>query len=277
MFSTNEVIETFATKTAKTKKDLPFGRQLLLGIMAGAFIAIGYLAFVRVSGVLPKAWGSFGTFLGACLFPMGLLAITFVGGELVTGNMMVLTFGFLEKQVKFYELIKNWILVLLANCIGGALVAFFFGHVVGLTQGAFAAKTIAVASAKLADTPTMMIVSGVGCNMLVGMSIFFGAMSKDFIGKLIGVWFPIMIFVVCGFQHVVANAFILTAGALAGGGFTVAAMVQNILFVFIGNMIGGSLCLAVPVYYANRKPNPALHPGHANPKAQVVTMKEQAK
>lgn len=256
-YTANEVIETFATKTAKTKKNLSFGKQMLLGIMAGAFIAIGYLAFVRVSGTAPKSWGSFSTFLGACLFPIGLLAITFLGGELVTGNMMVLTFGFLEKTVSFLELIKNWVLVLISNCIGGALVGLFFGHMVGLTEGDFAAKTIAVAAAKLGDSPMAMIISGVGCNMLVGMAIFFGAMSKDLIGKIVGVWFPIMIFVVCGFQHVVANAFILTAGVLAGGGFTAGALVQNILLVFLGNALGGSLCLAVPVYFAHAKPKKA--------------------
>lgn len=252
MLTTREVIDTFATKTAKTKKNLPFAKQFLLGILAGAFIAIGYLAFVRVSGTTPKDWGSFSTFLGACLFPIGLLAITFLGGELVTGNMMVLTFGFLEKNVTILEIIKNWILVLISNCVGGALVAFFFGHMVGLTEGVYAAKTIAVATAKLSDRPLAMIISGVGCNILVGMAIFFGAMSKDVMGKIVGVWFPIMIFVICGFQHVVANAFILTAGALAGGGFTAGALVGNILLVFLGNAIGGSLCLAVPIYYANQ-------------------------
>lgn len=248
----NQVIETFSLK-AKTKSQLGLGKLLLLGMMAGAFIAIGYLAFVRVAGTVPKSWGSFSTFLGACLFPIGLIAITFLGGELVTGNMMILTFGFLKKQLTLVAVIKNWVLVLLANCLGSALVGLFFGHLVGLTEGDFAAKTIAIATAKLADSPSAMIISGVGCNILVGMAIFLAAMSQDFFGKVIGVWFPIMIFVVCGFQHVVANAFILTAAVLAGGHFSASALVLNILLVFIGNAIGGALGLAVPVYYANRE------------------------
>lgn len=221
--------------------------------MAGAFIALGSLAFIRVSGTTPKSWGSFSTFLGACLFPIGLLAITFLGGELVTGNMMVFTFGLLEKTVSVFDVIKNWILVFISNCIGGILTAYFFGHVVGLTEGDYAAKTIAVAAGKLGDSPLAMVVSAVGCNILVGMAIFFAAMSKDLIGKIVGLWFPIMIFVICGFQHVVANAFFLSAGVFAGGNFTAGALAQDMLLVFLGNAIGGALLLAVPVYFGSTR------------------------
>ncbi|MFC6171814.1 formate/nitrite transporter family protein [Loigolactobacillus jiayinensis] len=255
MNKADQVIDDFSVK-AKTKTQLSFGRLMLLGILAGAFIAMGYLAFVRVAGTTPKAWGSFSTFLGACLFPIGLLAIVFLGGELVTGNMMVLTFGYLKKTVTLFDMAKNWILVLIANCLGGALIAFLFGHVVGLTEGDFAAKTIAIATAKLADSPTAMVVSGIGCNILVGMAIFLGAMSKDFFGKVVGVWFPIMIFVISGFQHVVANAFILTAAVLAGAPFTAGALLTNIVLVFVGNAIGASIGLAVPVYFANHTAAP---------------------
>lgn len=266
-FSANEVIKQFGQK-AKTKCQFSLGQALCLGILAGAFIAIGYLAFIRVSGVVPKAWGSLANFLGACVFPIGLLAITFCGGELVTGNMMVLTFGRLEQQVDFAKMIKNWCLILVANCLGGALIGVLFGHVVGLTEGDFAAKTMAVALAKVGDSPLQMVVSGIGCNLLVGMAIFLGAMSRDFMGKLVGVWFPIMIFVLCGFQHVVANAFILTAGVFAGANIAAWQLLENILLVFIGNAIGGALFFAVPVYVAN-----VSIPGAKKPatKAQPVT------
>lgn len=248
--SANEVIKQFSQK-AKTKCQFSLGQAICLGLLAGAFIAIGYLAFIRVSGMIPKTWSSLANFLGACVFPIGLLAITFCGGELVTGNMMILTFGRLEQQVNVAKMIKNWCLILVANCLGGALIGYLFGHIVGLTEGDFAAKTMAVAMAKVSDSPIQMIVSGIGCNLLVGMAIFLGAMSHDFMGKLVGVWFPIMIFVLCGFQHVVANAFILTAGVLAGANITGWQLLENILLVFIGNAIGGALFFAVPVYLAN--------------------------
>lgn len=253
-FSIEETIHVLSDK-AVAKSKLSYAKMILLGIMAGAFIALGYLAFIRVSATVPKEWGSFSTFLGACLFPAGLIGITFIGGELVTGNGMTMMFGVLEKKTSVADLAKNWIIVLITNIIGGILVAFFFGHVVGLTEGAFAAKTISVAQAKLADTPLQMIVSGVGCNIFVCMAVWLGAMSKDFMGKMAGVWFPIMIFVTCGFQHVVANAFILPAALLAGGDVSIMNMIINIVCVFIGNEIGGALFLALPVYLSVRPLN----------------------
>lgn len=252
-FSIEETLHTLSDK-AKVKSQLSLAKIVLLGIMAGGFIALGYLAFIRVSATTPKEWGSFSTLLGACLFPVGLMGITFIGGELVTGNGMTMMFGLLEKKVSLIDLIKNWTLVLLTNVVGGVLVAYFFGHVVGLTEGDFAAKTTAVGLAKLADSPLQMLVSGIGCNIFVCMAVWLGTMSKDFVGKMFGNWFPIMIFVVCGFQHVVANAFILPAAFFAGADISLIDMVKDILCVFIGNEIGGALFLAVPVYLSLRQP-----------------------
>lgn len=252
-YSTKEVIELLSKK-AYAKEKLSIMRVILLGILAGAFIALGYLSFVRVAGTTPKEWGSFSTFLGACLFPIGLMAITFLGGELVTGNMMVMAFGWLHHDVKLSSVIKNWLLVMLGNFLGGLFVAYFFGHLTGLTEGDFAAKTIAVAASKVADTPVKMIISGIGCNIFVCMAVFLGAMSKDFMGKVFGLWFPIMLFVICGFQHVVANAFIIPAAMFAGAPISLSALFTDILFVFIGNALGGAIFLALPLYKTYFKP-----------------------
>src|SRR5699024_7865535 len=145
---------------------------------------------------------------------------------------------------------------------------YFFGHVVGLTEGDFAAKTMSVALGKLADSPVQMLLSGIGCNIFVCMAVYLATMSKDIVGKMFGIWFPIMIFVVCGFQHVVANAFILPAGFFAGADISLADMLKNIFFVFVGNEIGGSIFLALPVYLSVSKPADELNT--ENVKEQVV-------
>ncbi|HLQ40413.1 MAG TPA: formate/nitrite transporter family protein [Tetragenococcus sp.] len=265
--SIEETMHTLSAK-AKNKSQLSLAKLILLGIMAGGFIALGYLAFIRVSATMPKEWGSFSTLLGAGLFPIGLIGITFLGGELVTGNGMTMMFGLLEKKVSFADVIRNWTLVLLTNIVGGLLVAYFFGHVVGLTEGDFAAKTMSVALGKLADSPVQMLLSGIGCNIFVCMAVYLATMSKDIVGKMFGIWFPIMIFVVCGFQHVVANAFILPAGFFAGADISLADMLKNIFFVFVGNEIGGSIFLALPVYLSVSKPADELNT--ENVKEQVV-------
>ncbi len=75
---------------AQMKKKLPFPRLFLLSVIGGSFIAQGFLACIRVQGTMPVHWGSFATFLGGCLFPIGLMGIVLVGGELATGNMMTM-------------------------------------------------------------------------------------------------------------------------------------------------------------------------------------------
>ena len=90
-------------------------------------------------------------------------------------------------------------------------MAYLFGHIVGLTEGAFLDKTVAVAQAKIADPPLVAFVSGIGCNIFVCLAVYLGALAKSYLGKMFGLWFPVMVFVVCGFQHVVANAFIIPA------------------------------------------------------------------
>lgn len=124
---------------------------------------------------------------------------------------MVMTLGVLQKKVRVGALCYNWLVVLLTNCLGGFLVAYLFGHIVGLTEGAFLDKTVAVAQAKIADPPIVAFVSGIGCNIFVCLAVYLGALAKSYLGKMFGLWFPVMVFVVCGFQHVVANAFIIPA------------------------------------------------------------------
>ncbi|MBP2100346.1 formate/nitrite transporter family protein [Enterococcus rivorum] len=250
-YSSKEVVASLGDK-AKEKSQLPFVRLSILGIMAGFFIALGYLSFIRVTGTLPKSWGSFSALLGGCLFPIGLVALTFIGGELATGNMMVMALGVLQKKITMKSLLFNWLVILITNCIGGFLVAYFFGHVVGLTEGAFMEKTIAVAQAKVADSPLVAIVSGIGCNIFVCMAVYLGAMGKTYLGKMFGLWFPVMVFVVCGFQHVVANAFIIPAAIFTGeSSIHWMQYLTNTVFVFIGNALGGSLFLAVPLMFVN--------------------------
>lgn len=238
---------------ARDKAKTPALRIFLLAIMGGAFIALGSLAFIRVTGTLPAEWGSFGTFIGSLVFPIGLIGIVFVGGELLTGNMMVATIGVLQKKITFGQAWINWILVFLGNLVGGLLVAFFFGHIIRLTEGAFLAKTLAVAESKFNDTIPMMIISGAGCNIFVCIAVWMGTGPNDFLGKIFALWFPVMIFVFIGFQHVVANMFFIPAAMFSGeSAITIFQFAKNLLFVFIGNLIGGGLLVAVPAFFNYR-------------------------
>ena len=149
-FSPAEVLDILGDK-AQIKKKLSILRLFLLSILGGSFIAEGFFAWIRVQGTVPAQWGSFGSLLGGCLFPIGLIAIVLVGGELATGNMMTMAIGLFQKKISFWDLIYNWVVVMAGNMVGSILVAYFFGHFVGLAEGPFLAKTVAVASSKISD------------------------------------------------------------------------------------------------------------------------------
>ena len=248
-FSPAEVLDILGDK-AQIKKKLSFTRLFLLSIIGGSFIAEGFLACIRVQGTMPAQWGSFATFLGGCLFPIGLMAIVLVGGELATGNMMTMAVGLFQKKISFWDVFYNWAVVMAGNMVGSMIVAYFFGHFVGLAEGAFLAKTMAVANSKISDPPMVALVSAVGCNIFVCMAIWFATSAKDYAAKMAGMWFPIMIFVVLGFQHVVANAFVIPAAIFSGeSSITWMSYFQNTIVVFVGNAIGGALVCALPCFW----------------------------
>ncbi len=241
-----ETLEILGDK-AKAKTQISFFRLFLLSVLGGTFIAEGFLACIRISGTMPSQWGSFASFMGGCLFPVGLVAIVLVGGELATGNMMVMTIGVFQKKNSVRDLIYNWGVVMAGNMIGGILIAYLFGHIVGMTEGAFLDKTLAIANARINDPPLVALISGIGCNIFVCMAVWIATGAKDSAGKIFGMWFPIVVFVTVGFQHVVANAFVIPAAIFSGDSdITWLSYIENFVIVFIGNAIGGSLAFALP-------------------------------
>lgn len=110
--------------------------MLILGFW-WRFYRIRYLLDIHVIGTMPKYWGSFSSFLGAAVFPIGLILVILAGGELVTGNMMTVSMAWLQKKITLFYFIRNLVIVTFSNFIGAVFVAYFFGHIVGLTEGAF--------------------------------------------------------------------------------------------------------------------------------------------
>lgn len=149
--------------------------------------------------------------LGAAVFPICLICILIGGGKLVTGNMMLMSLGFLTKKVSVKLLACNWLIVSLGNLAGAVFMAYFLGHYVGLSEGA-AAKTVAIAQAKVDMDFGRAFISAIACNWMVCMGIWFYFGSKFTSGRILAMWFPVMIFVLIGFQHFVANMFIIPAG-----------------------------------------------------------------
>lgn len=240
-------IADYTVESGIKKAHLALPALLVLGFAAGAFIALGYLLYIRVTAAAPQEWGNIVNFIGAALFPVGLVLVLVAGGELLTGNMMAVPLARMAGRVKTSEVVKNLILITISNFAGALFVAYFFGHVVGLTEGAFLAKTVDIAHHKIEASFLQAFLSGIGCNWLVALAVWLSYGAEDVSGKILGIWFPTMAFVAVGFQHVVANMFVIPAAIFAGH-FTWLEYFENFVPVWLGNLTGGALFVA-GIYY----------------------------
>ncbi|MFC4319967.1 formate/nitrite transporter family protein [Litchfieldia salsa] len=237
-------IARYTVESGYKKANLQWIESVILGFQAGAFIALGFLLYIRVTANLPTDWGSFSTFIGASLFPVGLILVLIGGGELLTGNMMAVPLARMAKQINTKQVITNIALITSSNFIGALFVAYFFGHIVGLTeQEPYLAMTLNLAEHKVHVSFLQAFVSGIGCNWLVASAVWLSYGSKDIGGKILGIWFPTMAFVAIGFQHVVANMFLIPAAIFAGV-LTWLQFIQNFVPVFLGNAVGGGIFVA---------------------------------
>lgn len=237
---TPEEIHEITANTGAKKVAKPLMEKLVLGFVAGALIAIGYLGYLRVVAGASPDFGGIATFIGAAVFPVGLVGILMGGGELATGNMMAVSHALYSKKISIKDFILNIVTISLANLVGALFVAYFLGHLTGITStGVMLETTINVATSKTDASFWAAFLSGVGCNWLVGLSVWLNYGAKDSGGRVLLIWFPIMTFVLIGFQHSIANMYVVPA-AIFGGGSTWGAFWTNLLAVWLGNILGGS-------------------------------------
>lgn len=266
-----EVIEQNIQNGIK-KTNLTTKKLILLGIAAGFFIGIGAeassLAMHGISNV-----GLARTVAGA-VFPIGLMLIVLLGGELFTGNCLI-SMAVYDKKSKLKGMIRNLTIVYISNFIGAALMAWMINNCgqLNFSDGGAGAFTIKVALGKVGIDPMQAIVSGILCNVLVCLAIFMAATAKDVAGKCIAIFFPIFVFVISGFEHCVANMYYIPAGIFAAhnplyaakatelygitaeqlSGLNFGTMFSNLIPVTIGNIIGGMVFVGLLYWYLYRK------------------------
>lgn len=260
-------------KAGEGKVQLPLLKCILLGLMAGAFIAFGgatsSAAIHNISNQgVAKA-------LAGAIFPVGLMMIVFVGGELFTGDCLMLA-GVVDKRFSALQLIKTLIIVWLSNMAGAILIAtlVYYSGLLDYTSGALGAFTIKVAYGKCTITPFKAICSGILCNILVCIAVLMATAARDIAGKVWAIFFPICAFVVGGWEHCVANMFYIPAGIIAATNDTyvakaeelygitavqisasvnVGGFISNLIPVTIGNILGGMVFVALPLYVIHKK------------------------
>ncbi|WP_342431682.1 formate/nitrite transporter family protein [Neobacillus sp. FSL H8-0543] len=250
---TPDKILDISIKNGIKKTSYPLLTTLILGFQAGAFIALGFLLYIRITATLSGDLSGISSFLGASVFPIGLILTLIAGGELLTGNMMVVPLARFANKIQTKHILKNWLLITVSNFFGAIFVAYFFGHIVGLTEtGVYLESTIQIAEHKLDASFIQAFISGIGCNWLVAAAVWLSYGSEDMMGKIAGIWFPTMAFVAIGFQHVVANMFVIPAAIFAGN-FTWWDYLGNFIPVFLGNAAGGAIFIGMAYWFAYKK------------------------
>ena len=240
-------------------------KLLILGILAGAFIALaGVGATTAAVTIQSKAVAKL---VGACVFPAGLAMVLVAGSELFTGNCLIII-PVLSGEATVGGMLKNWIVVYIGNLIGGIIVAAIavYGHTADLfggAEGGLAAAIVSTANGKVGMTFGDAFLRGVACNFLVCIAVWISFAAKTVSGKIIGIFFPIMLFVLCGFEHSVANMYYISAGLFAKAEYGISAdnltwgafFVKNLIPVTLGNIVGGAGLVGLPywIVYLHQK------------------------
>ena len=231
-------------------KTLP---MVSLGILAGLFIAFGGLGNIIISQTLGNIDAGLAKFAGAAVFPVGLMLVVIAGAELFTGNNLM-TLSLMEKKITLSQMFRNWGIVWIANLVGSIFLVLivFYG---GILSGDAGTKAMAIAESKATLDVTTLIFRGILCNIIVVLAVWMATSAQDIISKIFACWFPIMLFVLCGFEHSVANMYFIPMGMILGAKVTIAQLVKNLVFVTIGNIIGGAIIIPFLYRYAYLKDN----------------------
>lgn len=265
-----EVVEDYiAGCDGKIKS--PFSKLFLKAVLAGAMIALGACAGNVASHAVVNV--GLARLVSALVFPVGLMMIVLIGAELFTGDCLM-AMSWMAKKQSLLSIIRVLLIVYAGNFVGASLVAYgaYLSGQFDYSAGLLGAYSIKVALGKVNLSFASALISGILCNILVCAAIIMAGAAKDVTGKLLAIFFVIMLFVTEGFEHCVANMYYITAGlissqhgaylqqALEAYGFTLeniqvlnvkSYFLNNLLPVTIGNIIGGALCLGLPLVYLN--------------------------
>ena len=271
MNSPAEIIET-NIQTGIYKVNYPLKKMVLKGMLAGAFIALAGAASSTASHAITNV-GAARSLAGA-VFGVGLMLVLFMGADLFTGNCLSIT-AILDKKITWKQVIYNLIVIWFSNLIGALIIDVLLVASGNLdySHGLLGAYTIKVAVGKVAITPMAGLTSGILCNILVCFAVLMAVAANDIGGKVWAIFFPILAFVICGFEHCVANMFYIPAGMMAAANpeyvelaiesygltmeqiqsLTVINSLANFIPVTIGNIIGGMVFVGLPMYLVHRK------------------------
>jgi formate/nitrite transporter len=231
------------------KAGLPWLALATLAVLAGVFISLGAAAFTAALAGTPPGLGP-ARLLAGLIFSTGLILVIVAGAELFTGNALIVM-AWVDGRVKLSALLRNWTFTFLGNLAGalGVVVLMAFS---GLLTGAVADTARAIAEAKQSLGAVEAFTRGILCNMLVCLAVWLSFAARSATDKILAVIFPITAFVLLGYEHSVANMYLIPAGWVAGAPVSVSGFLGNLVPVTLGNVVGGAGGVALTYWLAYR-------------------------
>ncbi|MDR1084216.1 MAG: formate/nitrite transporter family protein [Deltaproteobacteria bacterium] len=269
--SSGEIMEG-AINIGVAKSKMTFKSQMILALLAGAYIGFGSVMAIKVAGNMPAdVWGSMVRLVFGGVFPVGLLMVLLAGADLFTGDCLFMPGALVHRQINVSKFFRILILSLIGNFIGSVLVAWLSYKGAILMDGsdetgrAMANYAVSIANGKCTLAWDVAFYRGILCNWLVCLAIYMSLSSTDGISKAVLMWPPITAFVTMGMEHSVANmtfvplgiyigsdpAYMAGTGALALTASWSGLIVDNLIPVVLGNFVGGALFVGALYYWSN--------------------------
>ena len=273
-------ILAYACDTGLSKTKRPVLTVLILAFLGGAFISFAsegssMAAFNLLAN--PDTYG-LGRVMAGLVFGTGLMLVLLAGGELFTGNMLVII-TVLERKTAMQKMFLNWFLVYIGNFAGSLFIAWMMYHsgLFNSSNGLLGGMTIKIAAGKTALPFHSAFILGLMCNWLVCLAVWVSYGARDLTGKALAVFFIICLFIISGFEHSVANMYYIPAGILAKqnplwlamSGLTAEQLavlnplnflLRNLLPVTLGNIAGGAGMVGVLYWLSYRVNNRVRRP-----------------
>ena len=268
--------EDLAAAAASAEKKIALLRTskmqyLIFAMLAGMFVGFGVCAMSTAGGALSAVSHPLIKLLNAALFPAALSFVVFAGAELFTGNVFLTAVGVMEKRIRLSELFSIWLFSYLGNLLGSMLCAALFAAT-GLLCGDTLRFVLSSMEAKTTLSFGALFFRGLFCNLLVCLAVWCCTKTKSESGKLCMIFWCIFVFVLCGFEHSIANMTMFSLGLFAPREAASAVMaglasgnavdlslpaglfrsLYNLFFVTAGNITGG-LLLAWAYHFISMK------------------------
>jgi formate/nitrite transporter len=240
-------IAALVRNSGVAKAALPLHALAMLSVLAGAFIAFGAAFFTLAMTGAEAGYGP-ARVLGGVTFSLGLILVIVGGAELFTGNALIVM-AWVDRLVTTDALARNWAVAWLGNFAGALLIAALVAAS-GLLAGPHGETAARIAAGKLALGPVEAFARAILCNALVCLAVWLTFAAPTAAGKILAIVFPISAFVALGFEHSVANMYLLPVGMWASGQFDLPGLAANLLIVSAGNIVGGAGGVALAYRFA---------------------------